>query len=309
MALKGSLKDKNIIIRLLVWVAIMLLLTIPTVLIWTLTVGTNQTISALRVLQVLQTFAFFILPVLAAVWLWSDRPLHWLRMDKGMSWQTAGLVVLMMLVYSPGINLLSALNQELSLPSWLSELEVWLQAREAEASLLTDRFAQADTIPQLMLNLLIMAVLPAIGEELCFRGTCQGLFAHGTSGPRKPYYNRLRAHTHEAIWITAILFSAIHIQFYGFVPRMLLGALLGYLLCYSGSLYVPMLAHFTNNAVAVICFYIAGKGNVRAEFLEEFGSGDTWWAGVLSLIAGSALMWLFVRRQSSALRLSAPPAA
>ena len=299
MKLKGSLADKNFVLRLLAWIVLAVVLTAPTVLIWTSVVGFNPTVTQLKTLQVLQTFSFFILPVLGAVYLWSDRPMHWLHLDKGMSWQTAVLVVLMMLVYLPGINLLSEWNQQIDLPEWLAEVETWLKLREDEAMLLTDQFAQADTIPQLMLNLVIMAVLPAFAEELCFRGTCQGLFVNGTSGP---YKKRLRARTHEAIWLTAILFSAIHIQFYGFVPRMLLGALLGYLLCYSGSLYVPMLAHFTNNSVAVVSYYLTGKGLIDEKMLETLGSGETWWLGVLSLILGSVLLWLFVRRQSSAPR-------
>ena len=296
MALKGSLARKNILIHILVWMALILLFTVPTVVIWTAVTGGNQTVSALKTLQALQTFAVFILPTLIAVWLWSDRPLHWLHLDRGMSLKTAGLVFLMMLVYSPGINLLSVLNQGITLPAWLSGVEEWLKQMEDSAMALTEQLARADTIPQLLLNLLIMAVLAAVGEELCFRGTCQGLFVDGTAGPIN---NRMRAHTHVAIWVTAFVFSAIHFQFYGFVPRMLLGALLGYLLCYSGSLYVPMLAHFTNNAIAVVSYYVAGKGLVEEEVLETFGSGDTWWVGVLSLIAGSVLLWLFVRRQSS----------
>ena len=281
-----------------------MLLTVPTVLIWTMAVGNHPTVTQLKTLQVLQTFAFFILPVMISVWLWSDKPLHWLHLDKGMEWQTALLVVVMMLAFSPGINLISEWNQGLNLPEWMNNLETWLQSRENEALLLTQSFAQADTVPQLLLNLLIMAVLPAFAEEMCFRGTCQGLFVGGTAGP---YYNaHLRAHTHEAIWVTAIVFSAIHVQFYGFVPRMLLGALLGYLLCYSGSLYVPILAHFTNNVVALVCFYIEGKGLVEEGALDSFGSGDTWWAGVLSLTVGGVLLWLVVRRLSSAPRPAVP---
>ena len=304
MRLRGTLSNKNIVIRLLVWWAIALLLTVPTVLIWTMAVGNHPTLTQLKTLQVLQTFAFFILPVMISVWLWSDKPLHWLHLDKGMEWQTALLVVVMMLAFSPGINLISEWNQGLNLPEWMNNLETWLQSRENEALLLTQSFAQADTIPQLLLNLLIMAVLPAFAEEMCFRGTCQGLFVGGTAGP----YNKahLRAHTHEAIWVTAIVFSAIHVQFYGFVPRMLLGALLGYLLCYSGSLYVPILAHFTNNVVALVCFYIEGKGLVEEGVLDSFGSGDTWWAGVLSLTVGGVLLWLVVRRLSSAPRPAVP---
>ena len=307
MKLKGALSGKNIIIRLMTWMGLVMLLTIPTIAIWSAVVGPNPTLSQLRILQVLQSFAFFILPVLIAVWLWSDQPLRWLHLDKGMSWQTAGLVVVLIIILLPGFNLLSTINQQIVLPDWLADVESWLKLREEEATLLTERFAQADTIPQLMLNLLIMALLPAIAEEMCFRGTCQGLFVFGTAGPSYTKA-RLRTHTHVAVWVTAVLFSTLHFQFYGFLPRLLLGALLGYMLCFSGSLYVPMLAHFTNNAFAVICFYLEGKSLLEADKVDHLGSGDTLWLGLISLAAGGALLWLFVRQQSSALRREVPQA-
>lgn len=307
MRLKGALSDKNIVIRLFTWMGIVMLLTFPTIAIWTVLVGPNPTLNQLKILQVLQTFSFFILPVLIAAWLWSDRPMRWLHLDKGMNWQTACLVVVLMIVLLPGINLLSWVNRQMVLPDWLAEVEAWLKLREEEALLLTERFAQADNIPQLMLNLLIMALLPAVAEELCFRGTCQGLFVFGTAGPSYTKA-RLRTHTHVAVWVTAVLFSTLHFQFYGFLPRLLLGALLGYMLCLSGSLYVPMLAHFTNNAFAVICFYLEGKGLLDADQVDSLGSGETLWLGLISLVLGGALLWLFVRTQSSTLRHEVPPA-
>ena len=301
MIQKGALSDKNVILKLFVWLGLILLLTLPMEIIWIAVVGVNASVSSLKILQVIQTFVVFILPALAAVWLWSERPMAWLHLDKGMSWQTALLVPLMMVMFVPGINLLSVLNQQVELPAAFADLEMRLKELEEGMTQLTEQFAYAENVPQLLLNLIIMAALPAIGEEICFRGTCQGLFTDGTSGPYN--YTHLRARTHVAIWVTAFLFSAIHFQFYGFVPRMLLGALLGYLLCYSGSLYVPMLAHFTNNTVAVLGLYMVGKGVWNEEAVDAFGSGDTLWVGILSLIAGSALLWLFVRRQSSAPRL------
>lgn len=300
MKLKGILSDKNIAVHIALWLGLVVLMTAPAMLVWYSVAGHYPSAEALKTFQATQTFTVFILPMLLAAWLCVDDPWKRLCLDKGMSWQTAGLAVLMMIVFSPGINLLSKLNEQLVLPDFLARLEAELQLREEQAAMLTDLMAKADNIPTLLLNLLVMAVLPAVGEELCFRGGCQGMFPEGTCGPYKN--TRLRAHTHVAVWITAILFSALHFQFYGFVPRMLLGALLGYMLCYTGSLYVPMLAHFTNNAVALVCYYMEGKGVVGPDVLENLGSGDTWWIGLISLLTGSALMWLFVQRQSSAPR-------
>ena len=296
MKLSGKLASKNTFVKLLTWFGLILLFTVPTLFIWNKVAGPYPSVAAMKTLQAIQTFVLFIIPSLMAAWLWSDKPLSWLHMDKGMSWQTALLVPLMMVVFVPAINMLSAMNQQVVLPDWLEELEQMLKRQEEATDELTKMFARADTIPQLLLNLFIMAVLPAIGEEMCFRGTCQGLFDQGTAGP---YNNRLRGRTHAAIWVTAFIFSAFHFQFYGFIPRMLLGAMLGYLLCMTGSLYVPMLAHFTNNTIAVGCYYLEEKGVINDDSIDTFGSGDTWWAGLLSLFLGCCLLWYVVRRQPS----------
>ena len=101
-----------------------------------------------------------------------------------------------------------------------------------------------DSGMDLMIGIFVIALLPAIGEELVFRGMFQNEFYRGTGN------------IHLAIWASAIIFSAIHFQFYGFIPRLLLGALFGYLYYWSGNLLVPMFAHFFNNAFGVIMIYL-----------------------------------------------------
>ena len=306
MALKGVLSDKNVPAKLAVWLGLILVLTVVTVMIWATCVHSTS-VGSMRALQAIQTFSVFILPTLAAVYLWSEMPLSWLRLDHGMSWQLAVLVPLTIIVLAPGINLLSDWNQHFSLPSFLADWEARLQAEEEKMRGLTEMLAQADSVPEWVLNVVIMALLPAVGEELCFRGTCQGLIESRSDCGTSYGTARLQTRTHVAVWVTAIIFSGIHFQFYGFVPRMLLGAVLGYLLCWTGSLYVPMLAHFTNNAIAVTCYFIAGKGIVRSEVCDSFGTGETAWVGGLSLAVGLALLWLIrriaVRPQSSGLPL------
>ncbi len=83
------------------------------------------------------------------------------------------------------------------------------------------------------------------------------------------------------IWVSAILFSALHMQFYGFFPRMLLGAFFGYLLLWSGSLWLPIIAHFVNNCVAVIFYYLKFNG-IKVVDIEIIGTGETLWLGILS---------------------------
>ena len=120
-----------------------------------------------------------------------------------------------MLVALPAINLLSYLNQQMTLPAFLEPMETWMKTQEENAAQMTELFMRVTTFDGLIINLLLMALLPAIAEELTFRGVLQRLLQGKDNNTNIP---------HIAIWSSAIIFSAIHMQFYGFVPRMLMGA-------------------------------------------------------------------------------------
>ena len=103
---------------------------------------------------------------------------------------------------------------------------------------------------------------------------------------------------HVAIWLTAVIFSAIHMQFYGFVPRMLMGALFGYVFVWTGSLWVPIVMHFVNNGMAVLVYYIFSSKGVAIDtnYADTLGAGTTWWLGVISLLTvGILLRVLYLR--------------
>jgi hypothetical protein len=115
-----------------------------------------------------------------------------------------------------------------------------MRSSEQEAERITKAFVNVTSVREVFINVLVIAVLPAVGEELLFRGVVQRIVAEW-----------MRNH-HAGIWISAAVFSAIHIQFFGFIPRMLLGVCFGYLLLWSGSIWLPVIAHFFNNAAAVV---------------------------------------------------------
>jgi hypothetical protein len=132
----------------------------------------------------------------------------------------------------------------------------------------------------------MIAFLPAIGEELLFRGVIQRIFTSWTRNQ------------HWGIWISAILFSALHMQFYGFIPRVFLGVLFGYLLVWSGSIWLPIIAHFINNAVAVVAMYLIDKGLLSQE-IEEIGTtSDSYYMAAVSLLLIVVFM-LMIKRQNS----------
>jgi membrane protease YdiL (CAAX protease family) len=131
----------------------------------------------------------------------------------------------------------------------------------------------------MLLAVVVIAVLPAIGEELVFRGIIQRELFRGTNN------------IHVAIWISAAIFSAIHIQFYGFVPRMLLGALFGYLYYWSGNLWMPIIAHFINNGFTVVAMYLYQQGSVKMDI--ENAEAAPWSSVLFSAVITTALLYFF----------------
>jgi uncharacterized protein len=135
-------------------------------------------------------------------------------------------------------------NANLIFPEFLSEFESWAQAKEEELKKLTMFLVDFQAGANFWVALLVIAVLPAIGEELLFRGGMQNLLF------------KISKNIHISIWIAAFVFSAIHVQFYGFIPRVLLGAVFGYLYVWSGNLLYPIIGHFVNNGLTLVMFYL-----------------------------------------------------
>lgn len=288
-------KNTSALIRLIVWLALMGGLTLLAIGAWAL-FPDRTSVASLKWLQLFQTLALFFLPPLLMALFCCEKPLQWLHIDRGMSWQTAFFAVVLMLCAIPGINLLSYLNQQLTLPSFLEPLEALMRSQEDAANQLTEQFLQVNTIWGLLINVGLMALLPAISEELTFRGTIQSFFAdssdsNGTFSTR----HSLSARTKIGIWATAIIFSFVHFQFYGFVPRMLMGAMFGYMLAWTGSLWVPMLMHFTNNAVAVLSYYITYNYSLDPDSLDSIDTSSTLWLGVISILIVLAALICYPR--------------
>ena len=273
---------KEIFVKIIVWLGVLSVLTVVAMGLWMVCDG-GQSTESLKWLQFVQMTATFLLPPLLCAWRWDAdrRPLRWLGLDKGASGRTFALAVLIMVCAIPGINLLADLNSRVVFPECMAGLEIKLKAMEEQAAILTERFLQADNFGMLLINLGLMAILPALAEELTFRGTLQQILTAKRSS--------------LAIWITAFVFSAVHMQFYGFVPRMLMGALFGYLFVWSGSLWVPIVMHLTNNSIAILTYYLLGENTAGKNYADTFGAGTTWWAGILSLLVVSGLLWITYR--------------
>ena len=200
----------------------------------------------IRFLQSSQQIALFIIPSLIIIYLLKREGEAFLGMDKFPKILTVLLVIALSLLIIPVTSYTGMLNSKLNLPGWLSGLEEWMRAKEDRASNLTQLLITSSNFVTLAVNLVILAIIPAFGEEMLFRGILQQLLC------------RIFRSGHLGIWITAIVFSTIHFQFFGFIPRLILGLSFGYLFYWTRNLWVPVLAHFINNAVPVILSYFVG---------------------------------------------------
>ena len=283
---------KRKLLQILLWLGAMSVLTVIAMGAWMIIWGGSQSTESLKWLQFIQTTATFLIPPILCAWLWDEehKPFRWLRMNVPVQWQNILLAVVIMVCAVPGINLLADLNSRVELPKSLEFIEQILKSQEEAAAALTERFLQADTIGGLLVNIGLMALLPALSEELSFRGTLQQIIYKDQSGKVQS------TKVHLAIWITAFIFSAIHMQFYGFVPRMLLGAMFGYVFVWSGSLWVPITMHFVNNGLAVLVYYLMGEGENTNNIADTLGAGDTWYLGVSSILITSLGLLIFYRR-------------
>lgn len=215
----------------------------------------------LKYLQIINTLGLFLIPPLIFAWLADQKPGAYLSLDREPAVVTSISGTAAILVILPFIHWTAGINEMLQLPEWLSGLEQWMKDSEAEAAEITKLFLSTGRISGLAVNILMIALLPAMGEELLFRGVLLRLFREWTG--------RL----HIAVIISALLFSALHLQFYGFLPRFILGLVLGYLFVWSGSVWVPVTVHFVNNGVAVVAAWLYERGSIGTD-VDSLGSAD-----------------------------------
>jgi membrane protease YdiL (CAAX protease family) len=171
-------------------------------------------------------------------------------------------------------------NSNFDFPDFANGFETWAREREDAATVFTEFLTKFDSPLQLIIAMIVIAVLPAIGEEVVFRGMIQNELFRGTRN------------VHLSIWISAILFSAMHFQFFGFVPRVLLGALFGYLYYWSGSLMMAIVAHFVNNGISVMAMYFYQKGAFEFD-LESTQAAPANVVVFSALVTGGLLFYFY----------------
>jgi len=236
-----------------------------------------NTISLLKYLQVVNQLGLFIFPPLLFAYWVSRKIATYLLLNIKPQLRVIVVSIMIIFVSLPFISWLGEINQSLSLPEYLSGIENWMERMEGKANDLIVAFLNVKSFGGMLFNVFMIAIIPAVGEEFLFRGVILRLFKEWTKN------------THIAVMVSAFLFSALHMQFYGFMPRLLLGIILGYLFVWSGSLWIPMLIHFINNAFAIIYIYATGSMDLLNSDVDSIGASDNSF-----IITASAVFMIFM---------------
>jgi membrane protease YdiL (CAAX protease family) len=225
----------------------------------------------LKGIQFLQLLGLFIFPSIICAKFFSDNYKEYLHAGNPIYFPVAVWTVVSIVAVVPFLNFTYHFNQQMALPEALKGLESRLQEMEQAAAQLSEVMLSVDNFGGLLFNVLLICVLTSVGEEFMFRGVLQNLFG------------RFIRNSHIVIWTVALLFSAFHLQFYGFVPRLLLGAYLGYLLHYTKTIWIPVLAHSVNNLFGVATYYMFRDNPQRIQEIDAIGTEATWWLSIASL--------------------------
>ncbi|TKC12660.1 CPBP family intramembrane metalloprotease [Pedobacter polaris] len=234
-------------------------------------------VGALKILITAQQIGLFLVPAIMLAIFEGKKPQYFYGF-KAPKIKLLAIVFLIMLGSIPLMGWINERNMAMHLPDFLSGLEKWMRRLEDEGAITTKAILKGTSFGALIINMLVIAVTPAICEELIFRGGLQRTILRWLKNP------------HVAIWISAIIFSTIHFQFFGFFPRMFLGAAFGYIYFWTGSLWYTAFAHFINNGYAVAIAWYLQRNNMPLEKADE--TNIPFYGVIISAIFTLALFWI-----------------
>ncbi|MCM1349464.1 MAG: CPBP family intramembrane metalloprotease [Firmicutes bacterium] len=213
-----------------------------------LVLGREVTAARVSIVTVVQDIFVFIVPALVAALLSTRRPAELLGIDVRPGAAAVIVALLCLLCSIPAMNMVVDWNANVELPRGLGEMANWMRAMEESANNTLKVLFGNGSVMNLIMALLVVGVFAGFSEELLFRGAIQRMMITAN------------VNAHVAIWVTAFIFSAVHLQFFGFVPRLLLGAMFGYMAWWSGSVWLSVAAHVTNNALAATSMWLTARG-------------------------------------------------
>lgn len=244
--------------------------------------------TVLYVNTIIQDILIFLSPVATTAVFISRNPLHFVSLDKMPGLRSILLTILVIFACIPAMNVIIEWNASMSLPESLHSIEEWMRQSEEQSASLINKMLSGTSVGNLIIAILIIGALTGLSEELFFRGMFQKILIV------RPM------NVHIAIWITATVFSIAHLQFYGFIPRLLLGAFFGYLAWWSRSLWLPIIAHALNNSLVVISQWAINNKYITDD-INKIGVGDTYSDIIIVcisvIVSGCVLVALYRNRK------------
>lgn len=216
----------------------------------------------------------FIVPSLVVARLENDHPLAGMGLTGRQEFRWYGGVVILLLLSMPAMNQIIYWNSEIHFPASMAVLEESLRSWEDRAAKMTDVILQGNSVMTLVSGILVVGVLTGFAEESFFRGGLQRIM------------HLYGVNAHVAVWVAAFIFSAAHFQFFGFIPRLLLGAAFGYIYYWTGSLWCTAFAHALNNSLVVIFAWLQNRGFISYD-IENLGvceAGFPWFFAISLVI-------------------------
>jgi len=238
-----------------------------------------KNVAFLKYMQIISQIGMFILPALLFVFLTGNGFLRYMQLNRIPGLKVVLISFILIFTLLPFINWLGILNSNITFPESWAWFEQQFRTWEDDAALLTEAFLSTTSVGGLLINLFMIGLMAALGEEFIFRGIVLRLFKEWSGN------------IHVAVIVSALLFSCFHLQFFGLFPRFILGVVLGYLFVWTKSLWVPIFFHFTNNAMAVLVGFLATRETFEIDY-ESFGSSDLSSVVLGSLILSLVLMGL-----------------
>lgn len=240
-----------------------------------------ELVNGMKLVQIINMIGGLLLPALLYIWIFTPETGPRRIFSKKTNFSVLLASVLLVVVSQAFISWLNDINHLLRLPEALSGVELWMKNAEKSGELVTTAFLKTTSITGFLVNVFMIAILPAFAEELLFRGVLAQHLKNWTGN------------IHIAVLISSLVFAAIHLQFYGFLPRFFLGAVLGYLFLGTGNIWLPVAAHFINNFLSVLVEFLHQRGVVQGD-AESFGSVGTQY--VLASVAAVAMLGYYIYR-------------
>ncbi len=238
----------------------------------------------LRIAMVLQDVMMWMVPAIGTAVLITRRPAEFLMVRRNVDVLTALTVCLTLVASMPVMNGIIKWNAGLELPESMHSIAQWMRNADDSANEMVKALIGGNSIGSLIIGVLIVGVLAGLSEEFYFRGTMQRLFV--TSNVNR----------HIAVWTTALIFSAIHFQFFGFVPRLLLGAYFGYVVLWSRNIWIGVIAHSFNNTLAVVAMWLTpDRMTVDLNTIGTDFSSSEKYLSASSLLLTCVLIWIVFR--------------